>query len=239
MKYKQMKSNSKNLVICTNMMEIKQSTKMYMSSFKMSMDKTKKGSQYKSRVNFVKPSRIKLVIWLCMVLLLQELLPDGWKTCDNFKGKNHKNQKNDKKQKYQTKYKNQKNCLNVNCDRMDGKSEIIFRHDENIRINAIIFKSLKDWAIAAKLRNKTMKEYNGNRSGTVNIVHWNLGSTHWERKREEIQLLADESQADFIFISEANLFADTPEHQIDIDGYNIIKAKTMETLKYSRIVLLW
>ena len=41
-----------------------------------------------------------------------------------------------------------------------------------------------------------------------------------------------------IQVSTSTSTSDTPEHLTDIDGYTLIKAKTMEKLKYSRIVLL-
>ena len=65
-------------------------------------------------------------------------------------------------------------------------------------------------------------------------MHWNLGSRFWERKREDIQHLVDQFSPDFLFVSEANLFPDTPEHLVDIEGYTLTKVKTMDTLKFSR-----
>ena len=69
-------------------------------------------------------------------------------------------------------------------------------------------------------------------------MHWNLGSRHWEQKRDEIQLLVDQHGPDFLYISEANLFNGTPDHETHIEGYNLTRAKTTEILGYSRIVLL-
>ena len=82
------------------------------------------------------------------------------------------------------------------------------------------------------------KAYNGNIGKCVNIMHWNLGSRFWEKKREDIQHLVDQHKPDYLFISEANLFHDTPEHQREIEGYSMTLAKTMTSLKFSRIVLL-
>ena len=50
--------------------------------------------------------------------------------------------------------------------------------------------------------------------------------------------MADEYNPDLLFISDANLFNYVPEHQMFIEGYNLIKAKTVTRLGYSRIVLL-
>ena len=69
-------------------------------------------------------------------------------------------------------------------------------------------------------------------------MHWNLGSKHWEKKQTEVQALVDQYSPDVLFISEANYFHDTPKHLTEIEGYKFEVAKTMENLKYSRIVLL-
>ena len=83
-----------------------------------------------------------------------------------------------------------------------------------------------------------MKSYNGNGGKCINVMHWNLGPRYWEKKRDEIQLLVDQHSPDYLYISEANLFQDTPEHQTLIEGYKLVTAKTMSKLKFSRIVLL-
>ena len=69
-------------------------------------------------------------------------------------------------------------------------------------------------------------------------VHWNLGSTHWQRKLEKIEALILEKVPDLLFISEANLMADIPDNQRRIDGYRLVLPLTMDTMQYSRIVLL-
>ena len=48
-----------------------------------------------------------------------------------------------------------------------------------------------------------MKQYNGNGKNSISVSHWNLGSKKWSNKRNNIQVLADQNQADIIFISEA------------------------------------
>ena len=83
-----------------------------------------------------------------------------------------------------------------------------------------------------------MKIYNGNGKKCISVMHWNLGPSFWDQKREEVQLLADSHNPDYLFISEANLFADTPEDLTDIEGYELIMSKTMSKWKFSRIVLL-
>ena len=69
-------------------------------------------------------------------------------------------------------------------------------------------------------------------------MQWNLGPRHWNNKRDDVQLLTDQFKPDFLFITEANLYNDTPGHEVEIEGYNMIRAKTTSRLGYSRIVLL-
>ena len=69
-------------------------------------------------------------------------------------------------------------------------------------------------------------------------MQWNLGPRHWNNKRDDIQLLTDQYRPDFLYITEANLYNDIPGHEIEIEGYTMIKAKTTSRLGYSRIVLL-
>ena len=69
---------------------------------------------------------------------------------------------------------------------------------------------LKKWLTSNKIRNRRIKSMNGNGNNSVNSVHWNLGPRFWINKVEDLQLLVDDVQADIFFISEANLWADTP-----------------------------
>ena len=50
--------------------------------------------------------------------------------------------------------------------------------------------------------------------------------------------MLEETHPEICFISEANLFKDKPDHLCRIEGYNLTRAKTMDHLGYSRIVLL-
>ena len=102
----------------------------------------------------------------------------------------------------------------------------------------MMLKNMKLWSMSQKLQNKSMKMYNGNVKKCISVMHWNLGSRHWDSKRDDIQLLADQMSPDYLYISEANLFHDTPPHLTDIERYKLIKAKTMSKLKFSGIVLL-
>ena len=105
-------------------------------------------------------------------------------------------------------------------------------------VNVKMFRNLKKWKIAGKVANKKMRSYNGNIKSSIRVMHWNLGSRHWDKKLEDIQHLVDQQKPDYVFISEANFFHDTPENKTNIDGYDMIVAKTLEKLKFSRIILL-
>ena len=85
---------------------------------------------------------------------------------------------------------------------------------------------------------------NGNGDGkrnkcSLNILQWNLGSRHWQRKRDQVQAMADERAPDIFAITEANLFNGIPEIQTNILGYNMIKPLTHlnPKLGYSRVLL--
>ena len=60
----------------------------------------------------------------------------------------------------------------------------------------------------------------------------------WQNKIEEIQLLVDDHNPDIAFITEANLWEGTNDHEILVEGYEIIKPKTTSGLGYSRVVAL-
>ena len=94
--------------------------------------------------------------------------------------------------------------------------------------------------MSKKLRNKLIKMYNGNGQlrHSISILQWNAGNKHWKRKLEIIEALTLEKAPDLLFITEANLMADTTEEQRRIPGYNMFLPLTLETLKYARIVLL-
>ena len=73
---------------------------------------------------------------------------------------------------------------------------------------------------------------------TLKVVHWNAGGAWWESKLVEIQALILDTMPDLLFISEANLRADTPMELANIQGFYILKPNTELQLGYSRILLL-
>ena len=96
--------------------------------------------------------------------------------------------------------------------------------------------SSRNFSLSRKKINKKQKIKNGN--GTLSIGHWNAGSKHWQRKREDIELLLSEKNYDLLFVSESNLFSSTPDWQKEINGYKLMVSKSMEQHGYTRIVLL-
>ena len=60
---------------------------------------------------------------------------------------------------------------------------------------------------------------------TTKILHWNIGSSLWDKKRVQIQLLTEEFRPDLVFISEANLLPSLPDYQAIIQNYTIITTK--------------
>ena len=94
--------------------------------------------------------------------------------------------------------------------------------------------------LSSKKRNKGQKILNGNGQirNILTVVHWNLGARQWQRKIEEMEMLLMEKEPDLAFITEANLLEMVPDNCRNINGYSLILPKTMEYLKYSRIVLL-
>ena len=94
--------------------------------------------------------------------------------------------------------------------------------------------------LSSKKRNKGKKIINGNGQirNILTVVHWNLGARQWQRKIEEMEMLLLEKEPDLAFITDANLLEMVPDNCRNINGYSLILPKTMEYLKYSRIVLL-
>ena len=96
----------------------------------------------------------------------------------------------------------------------------------------------KSHFISNKTRNKLIKQMNGNGKNAISVSHWNLGSKKWTNKRNQIQALVDQNQADIIFISEANLDELTPVYESLIQGYNITLPKTVSKNGTARLVML-
>ena len=72
----------------------------------------------------------------------------------------------------------------------------------------------------------------------IKVIHWNMGSTFWERKIDQIQNIIADLKPDLMFISKANLLNDLPANESDIEGYDLIRPKTSVRYGHSRLVLL-
>ena len=95
-----------------------------------------------------------------------------------------------------------------------------------------------DWSEGRKKRNNMIRSVNGNIGNSINVMQWNAGARGWERKRDNLEHLTEDESPDFLFITEANRPAGLPEHTSQINGYQTVFPKSMETKGFSRIVLL-
>ena len=116
---------------------------------------------------------------------------------------------------------------------MDGKLDESCREEGKRKLI-----NISVWHTAHKILNVRVRMINGNIGNTLTVIHWNLGGRNWENKIEDVQALVDETNLDICFISEVNLFSGVPNHMTLIEGYDLTLANTMETLQYSRLVLL-
>ena len=116
-----------------------------------------------------------------------------------------------------------------------------FWTDAIFRTSKLIFEISNGntkWSSSRKKMNKMIKIVNGNGQKSFEVMHWNLGAKKWQNKIEEIQALVDEFKPDFCFFSEANLAANLPDYEINIQGYEINTPKSHINLNFSRLVLL-
>ena len=89
-----------------------------------------------------------------------------------------------------------------------------------------------------RMNNKKTRIINGNRSRALNLVHWNIGAAQLPRKIQELRQAVVDFQPDIMVVSEANLMAGTPGHEIHIDGFDMITPPTMDRLGHCRLVVL-
>ena len=92
--------------------------------------------------------------------------------------------------------------------------------------------------LSRKQLNHLQHSSNGNISGNLKVVHWNLGSKLWRNKREEIELLLGQYRPDLCFITEANMWKDTEHYDREIMDHKLIYPNTMDTMDHSRIILI-
>ena len=89
-------------------------------------------------------------------------------------------------------------------------------------------------------RNKLVKSENGNGNSRQNIqiLHWNMGSKYWTKKKVEVEAVILKHNPDIMIISEANLIKGLTEDEMKIGGYTMILPKTFEEQNVARLVLL-
>ena len=209
------------------------------------------GKQKPIMFKLLKPTKMKCTLIICLSLLINELIPGGWKPIDNMKEKMQSN-KNDFLHKNVEMSKILDNLYHSKDKMGTLDDSCLWDGSCNSNVNVIMWRQLlhhknnmdtksaskNNWAQAQKIKNRIKKSYNGNNRNSIHVMHWNLGPRFWDNKREDVQHLVDEYKPDYVFISEANLFHDTPPHKTEIEGYDLVMARTMETLKFSRIILL-
>ena len=96
------------------------------------------------------------------------------------------------------------------------------------------------WSKSAKLRNKEYKMINGNipKINKLKVISWNLGSRKWSNKVDEINHMILDHNPDIAAISEANLYSEEEDHNVQVEGYDIITTLDFKELGVSRLVVL-
>ena len=92
--------------------------------------------------------------------------------------------------------------------------------------------------LSNKDRNRAQKSVNGNRTDSVKILQWNMGSKLWKNKLLEIQSLLAEYKPDLCYITEANLWEGCTPDEMEIPGHWLVLPNTISTLHHARIVLI-
>ena len=94
------------------------------------------------------------------------------------------------------------------------------------------------WSTSNKTRNRIIKSMNGNGKNSLKITQWNMGSTFWIRKTQEIQIMIQEYDPDIAIITEANIFSQDRDYEVNIPNYKLILPNTMGRLGNCRVAVL-
>ena len=97
---------------------------------------------------------------------------------------------------------------------------------------------VNSWCLSNKCQNKIAKSINGNGKSAIKVIHCNFGPRLWINKIADLENVTIEQNPDFVFISEAKLFAADAPHQIKIEGYDLHPSKMLDKHGYTRLVLL-
>ena len=91
-----------------------------------------------------------------------------------------------------------------------------------------------------KQHNKLVHALNGNRrSKGLKFAHWNLGSAFLQNKLCEIEAAVAHIKPSILGISESNLRSNTDLNTVQIPGYQLLTAKTLQNpnIQMSRVVV--
>ena len=86
-----------------------------------------------------------------------------------------------------------------------------------------------------------MKIINGNGTNlrnSITVAHWNMGSKHWQRDKDEIEAVTLQFNPDIFIISEANQMKELSVQEKNITGYRQILPKIVDVQRVARLVLL-
>ena len=122
---------------------------------------------------------------------------------------------------------------------LDGRSSHM--NDAILRImhsNRCSFKHRRKPRVSMKFLNRMQRMKYGNRNQTFKVSHWNAGSRLWQNKLLEIQLVLDSRKSDLLFVSEANLWLNVPDHDKQIIGHKLLVPKAMSNVHHARLVLI-
>ena len=89
-------------------------------------------------------------------------------------------------------------------------------------------------------RNKLVQIVNGNRASKgIKMAHWNLGSAELQNKMCEIEAVVGQIKPGIFGISEANLSRSTDLSKVQLNGYKLLTAKTLQnpSIEMSRVVV--
>ena len=148
--------------------------------------------------------------------------------------------------------------LQAGCSGKEWKYEMVYpeQKDWTVEVRGGTMATKQHWDVATnwvegqvslrtllpsnKERNRKVRMENGNgfNNNIVKIYHWNAGPMYWNRKRDIIEALTLERQPDILVITEANLMCETSQEESHIQGYDMVLPLTMDTLGYSRVVML-
>ena len=91
---------------------------------------------------------------------------------------------------------------------------------------------------SSKIQNSRTRAKNGNITRQLRVIHWNMGAKLWSNKLELIELVLLDKKPDVFFISEANLWQETPDFDRILPGYKIHVPKTYNSMNHARLVMI-